>query len=104
MRPCKARAIGRKLDGLQSKYQRELLSPDSATRLTAAAMLLRLGDRSVVPAIARDLPALLSWLGPEAPNRLQAAILVNQEAGLDGANLLAVIYCRCCLPRLPQVT
>lgn len=74
------------LDGLQAKYQRELLAPDSATRLTAAAMLLRLGDRSVVPAIARDLPALLAWLGPEAPNRDQrrAALVVQALAAAAG--------------------
>jgi hypothetical protein len=74
------------LDGLQAKYQRELLAPDSGTRLAAAAMLLRLGDKSVVPAIARDLPALLSWLAPDAPNRDQrrAALVVQALAAAAG--------------------
>lgn len=74
------------LDGLQAKYQRELLAPDAATRITAAAMLLRLGDRSVAPALARDLPALQSWLLPTAPvrDRRRAALVVQALAAAAG--------------------
>jgi hypothetical protein len=74
------------LDGLQAKYQRDLLSPDPATRLVAAAMLLRLGDRSVAPTIKRDLPELLAWLAPDAPQRSQrrAALVVQALAAAAG--------------------
>ena len=74
------------LDGLQAKYQRELLAADPATRLLAAAMLLRLGDRSVVPALGRDLPELLTWLSPSAPVRTQrrAALVVQALAAAAG--------------------
>ncbi|HEX5012089.1 MAG TPA: CHAT domain-containing protein [Planctomycetota bacterium] len=74
------------LDGLQAKYQRELLASDPATRLLAAAMLLRLGDRSVVPALGRDLPELLTWLSPSAPVRTQrrAALVVQALAAAAG--------------------
>jgi len=74
------------LDGLQAKYRGELLSAEPATRVLAAAMLLRLGDRSVVPAIARDLPELLAWLSPSAPARSQrrAALVVQALAAAAG--------------------
>jgi CHAT domain-containing protein len=74
------------LDGLQAKYQRELLSADPSTRMLAAAMLLRLGDRSVVPALARDLPELLAWLSASAPVRSQrrAALVVQALAAAAG--------------------
>jgi len=74
------------LDGLQARYQRELLAPDAATRLMAAAMLLRLGDRSVAPAIARDLPELQSWLSSTAPvrDRRRAALVVQALAAAAG--------------------
>ncbi|HTE06350.1 MAG TPA: CHAT domain-containing protein [Planctomycetota bacterium] len=74
------------LDGLEQKYRRELLSTDAPTRLLAAAMLLRLGDRSVVPALARELETLLSWLAPDAPQRehRRAALVVQTLATAAG--------------------
>jgi hypothetical protein len=49
-------------------------------------MLLRLGDRSVVPALGRDLPELLTWLSPSAPVRTQrrAALVVQALAAAAG--------------------
>jgi CHAT domain-containing protein len=74
------------VNGLEQKYRRELLAEDPATRLLAAAMLLRLGDRSVVPALGRDLDALLSWLAPDAPRRerQRAAVVVQALASAAG--------------------
>jgi len=66
------------LEGLAAKYRRELHSAEAATRLMAAAMLLRLGQRDAVHAVARELPTLLSWFGPAAPlrERRRAALVV----------------------------
>jgi CHAT domain-containing protein len=78
------------LDGLEDKYRRELLASDPSTRLLAAAMLLRLGDRSAVPALGRELDTLIDWLAPDAPRRerRRAALVVQAmaaAAGLDPA-------------------
>ncbi len=59
------------LDGLEAKSRAELASADPATRLMAAAMLLRLGDHSVIPALGRDLDTLEAWLSRDAPQREQ---------------------------------
>ncbi len=74
------------LDGLEQKYHRELLSEDASTRLLAAAMLLRLGDRSVVPALGRDLSTLESWLAPDASqrDRRRAGLVVQALAAAAG--------------------
>ncbi|MGQ0553440.1 MAG: CHAT domain-containing protein [Planctomycetota bacterium] len=74
------------LDGLERKYRQDLLSGDPATRLTAAAMLLRLGDRSVVPALGRDMAMLLTWLGPAAStlDQRRAALVVQSIAAAAG--------------------
>jgi len=74
------------LDGLEQKYHRELLSEDASTRLLAAAMLLRLGDRSVVPALGRDLATLESWLATDASqrDRRRAGLVVQALASAAG--------------------
>ena len=74
------------LDGLEQKYRRDLLSPDADQRLMAAAMLLRLGDRSAVPALGRDLPQLIAWLSPDATQlqRRRAALVVQSLATAAG--------------------
>jgi hypothetical protein len=74
------------LDGLESRYRDKLLSPEAGTRLLAAAMLLRLGDRSVIPAIGRDMAELEAWLGGDAPqrNRRSAALVVQALAAAAG--------------------
>ncbi len=74
------------LDGLEAKYRRELLSTDAATRLMAVAMLLRLGDRSVVGALGRELALLENWLAPTAPmrDRRRAALVLQAMAAAAG--------------------
>jgi hypothetical protein len=74
------------LDGLQARYRRELLSSDAGSRLVAAAMLLRLGDRSVIPALGRDLGELERWLAPDAAERehRRAALVVQALATAAG--------------------
>lgn len=74
------------LDGLQAKYREELFSRDGATRLLAATMLLRLGDRSVVPALARELDLLARWMSPHATQReqRQARLVVSALAAAAG--------------------
>ena len=74
------------LDGLEAKHRRELLSADGPTRLRAAAMLLRLGDRSVGSAVQRDLPLLERWLSPHASRQdtRQAAFVVRALAAAAG--------------------
>jgi hypothetical protein len=74
------------LDGLADKYRGELLSADAPTRLLAAAMLLRLGDRSVIPALGRELDTLCDWLSPNAPAQSQrrAALVVQALASAAG--------------------
>jgi hypothetical protein len=74
------------LDGLADKYRRELLAPDAPTRLLAAAMLLRLGDRSVIPALGRELDTLTAWLSQNAPaqSRRRAALVVQALASAAG--------------------
>ncbi|MHC5211227.1 MAG: CHAT domain-containing protein [Planctomycetota bacterium] len=74
------------LDGLSDKYRHELLSDDGPTRLLAAAMLLRLGDRSVIPALGRELDTLCGWLSPNAPAQSQrrAALVVQALASAAG--------------------
>ena len=74
------------LDGLEQKYRRDLLSTDAEERLMAAAMLLRLGDRSAVPALGRDLGHLLGWLSPDATQlqRRRAALVVQSLATAAG--------------------
>jgi len=74
------------LDGLEARHREELLSPDGPTRLRAAAMLLRLGDRSVGPALRRDIELLERWLSPHASRAeaRQAAFVVRALAGATG--------------------
>jgi len=74
------------LDGLEQKYRRDLLSADADQRLMAAAMLLRLGDRSAVPALGRDLEHLLAWLSPNATQqqRRRAGLVVQSLASAAG--------------------
>src|SRR6185436_2914498 len=74
------------LDGLEKKYRRDLLSTDAEQRLMAAAMLLRLGDHSAVPALGRDLQHLLGWLSPDATQlqRRRAALVVQSLATAAG--------------------
>lgn len=74
------------LDGLEARHREELLSPVAATRLRAAAMLLRLGDRSVGPALARDLDLLERWLSPHATRQesRQAEFVVRALASATG--------------------
>ncbi|GJM21570.1 MAG: hypothetical protein DHS20C15_14850 [Planctomycetota bacterium] len=74
------------LDGLQDKYRAELVSTDGATRLLAAAMLLRLGDRGAIGALAKELPLLESWMANDAPRqqRRQAALVVQALASAAG--------------------
>jgi len=74
------------LDGLQDKYRAELLSADGSTRLLAAAMLLRLGDRGAVGALAKELPLLESWMATDATRqqRRQAALVVQALASAAG--------------------
>jgi len=74
------------LDGLEQKYRRDLLSTDAEQRLMAAAMLLRLGDHSAVPALGRDLEHLLGWLSPDATQlqRRRAALVVQSLATAAG--------------------
>lgn len=59
------------LDGLEAKSQQDLASPDSTTRVMAVTMLLRLGDRSVLPALEKDLETLLGWFSPDASRQQQ---------------------------------
>jgi CHAT domain-containing protein len=74
------------LDGLEARYRNQLLSDDAGTRLLAAAMLLRLGDLSVIPALGRDMGALEAWLAPDAPQRSRrsAALVVQALAAAAG--------------------
>ncbi|MDG2148585.1 MAG: CHAT domain-containing protein [Planctomycetota bacterium] len=74
------------LDGLEARYRAELFSEDGATRLLAAAMLLRLGDRSVASAVQRDLSLLESWISPHASRkeRRQAALVAHALASAAG--------------------
>jgi hypothetical protein len=74
------------LDGLEDKYRRELLAGDAPTRLLAAAMLLRLGDRSVIPALGRELDTLCAWLSPDTPDQShrRAALVVQALASAAG--------------------
>ncbi|MCB9897418.1 MAG: CHAT domain-containing protein [Planctomycetes bacterium] len=74
------------LDGLQAKYRDELFSSDAAARLLAATMLLRLGDRSVIPAVARELTLLERWMSPQATQReqRQARLVVSALAAAAG--------------------
>lgn len=74
------------LDGLETRYRAELFSEDGATRLLAAAMLLRLGDRSVASAVQRDLPLLESWVSPHASRkeRRQATLVAHALASAAG--------------------
>ncbi len=74
------------LDGLAARYRQELLAADAGGRLVAAAMLLRLGDRSVIPALGRDLDELLRWLAPDAAQRerRRAALVVQALATAAG--------------------
>lgn len=76
------------LAGIEHKYRTDLASPDSSTRLMAAAMLLRLGDRSVVGTVGKDLELLISWLDHDAPQREQrlAAHVVQALATAAGLN------------------
>jgi hypothetical protein len=75
------------LDGLEQKYRTELQSaPESSTRLLAAAMLLRLGDRTVVPALGKELATLEAWLAPDAAqrDRRRAGLVVQALASAAG--------------------
>ena len=74
------------LDGLEARYRSELFGDDGPTRLMAAAMLLRLGDRSVASAVRRDLGVLERWIGPQASRRerRQAALVVHALASAAG--------------------
>jgi CHAT domain-containing protein len=74
------------LDGLESRYRAELFSNDGSTRLLAAAMLLRLGDRSVASAVRRDFSLLESWISPRASRRerRQASLVVHALASAAG--------------------
>lgn len=74
------------LDGLEQRHRQELLASDGPTRLRAAAMLLRLGDRSVAGALRRDLPLLERWLSPQATRaeQRQAAFVVRALASATG--------------------
>ncbi len=74
------------LDGLESRYRSELFSQDGATRLLAAAMLLRLGDRSVAAAVRRDFSLLETWISPNASRRerRQAGLVVHALASAAG--------------------
>lgn len=76
------------LAGIEQKSRADLASPDSSVRLMAAAMLLRLGDRSVIRAVAKDLDVLTSWLSHDAPQREQrlAAHVVQALATAAGLN------------------
>lgn len=70
------------LDDLERKHKAELLSDDGPTRLRAAAMLLRLGDRGAAAALRRDLALLESWLQPDATRQenRQAAFVIHALA------------------------
>jgi hypothetical protein len=74
------------LDGLEARHREELMSADGPTRLRAAAMLLRLGDRTVGPALRRDLGLLEKWLSPHATRAetRQAAFVVRALASATG--------------------
>ncbi|HZM00835.1 MAG TPA: CHAT domain-containing protein, partial [Planctomycetota bacterium] len=74
------------LDGLEAKYRRDLLSAQADQRLMAAAMLLRLGDRTAVGALGRDLAHLLAWLEPDATQqqRQRAALVVQSLSSAAG--------------------
>ena len=76
------------LEGLQAKYRQELRSVDPGTRLMAAAMLLRLGERDCIHAIARELPTLLAWFGAAAPQRerRRAALVLQALAAAAGVS------------------
>lgn len=74
------------LDGLHTKYRDELLSDHAGTRLLAATMLLRLGDRTALPTVRRERELLLTWMDPQATNReqRQAALVVQALATAAG--------------------
>lgn len=74
------------LDGLEARYRDQLLSSDAGKRLLAAAMLLRLGDRTVIPALGREMAELETWLQPDAPQRARrsAALVVQALAAAAG--------------------
>ncbi|MFT7462603.1 MAG: hypothetical protein ACI9EF_000944 [Pseudohongiellaceae bacterium] len=74
------------LDSLEQKHRTELLSDDGPTRLRAAAMLLRLGDRSAVVALRRDLELLAVWLEPGATRQetRQARFVIHALAAAAG--------------------
>ncbi len=74
------------LDGLEARYRAELFSKDGPTRLLAAAMLLRLGDRSVASAVRRDFPLLERWMSASATRkeRRQAGLVVHALATAAG--------------------
>lgn len=76
------------LAGIEQKYRTDLGAPESSVRLMAAAMLLRLGDRSVIGTVAKDLDVLTSWLSHDAPQREQrlAAHVVQALATAAGLN------------------
>ena len=77
------------LDGLEQRYRRELLSRDPTERLMAAAMLLRLGDRSVLVAVGRDLGELERWMAPDAPEAAhrRAGLVIQALAGAAGLRI-----------------
>lgn len=74
------------LDGLEQKHRAELLSDDGPTRLRAAAMLLRLGDRSAGVAMRRDIALLETWLQPGATRQegRQAKFVIHALAAAAG--------------------
>ena len=74
------------LDDLERRHRTELLSDDGPTRLRAAAMLLRLGDRSVGAAVRRDLALLERWMRPDASRQeaRQAAFVLQALATAAG--------------------
>jgi len=74
------------LDGLEARYRAELFSEDASRRLLAAAMLLRLGDKSVAAAVRRDMALLAAWFSPQASRRerRQAALVVQALASAAG--------------------
>jgi len=80
------------LDGIEQRYRSELLSHDPAERLMAAAMLLRLGDRSVLAAVGRDLDELERWMTPDAPEALRrrAGLVIQALAAAAGMRIDAL--------------
>lgn len=74
------------LDGLEARYRADLAHTDPSTRLLAAAMLLRLGDRKAAGAVSADLDVLSSWMSGDATEaqRRQAALVVSALASAAG--------------------